>query len=190
MVPDDRGIDAPLTVDRESWLSNIEKQLKHEKLRVSFAQNQDSADVKSFIVEMLRRDSQELWSSEDLEEIETFYASNEGRFLVIRDAHGGVVGTGAYLKIDDRRVELRRLYLHPHLRGKGVAKLLILELIAEARAQGFINMRLTTAAACTEAIKLYQKLGFRITAEAPTENRIFFELELREVSASRPETPL
>lgn len=190
MVPSDRGVDAPLIVDRESWLSNIEKQLEHEKLRVSFAQNRDSAEVKSFITEMLRRDSQELWSSADLEEIETFYASNEGRFLLIKDAHGGVVGTGAYLKIDDYHVELRRLYLHPHLRGKGVAKILIVELIAEARAQGFINMRLTTSAACTEAIKLYQKLGFQITAEAPKEKRIFFELKLKEVSSSQPERPL
>lgn len=165
-----------------NWLSNIEARLQHERLRVALAQDHDSADVTAFIVEMLRRDSQELWTAEDLHRVGSYYARHGGRFLIIRDFQGNVVGTGAYKKVDGTRVELRRLYLDPILRGKGVAKLLILELIAEARSLGFSVMELKTASTCTEAIQLYRKLGFRSLHSADDSGPIHFELDLHSES--------
>ncbi|KIO38210.1 acetyltransferase [Shewanella sp. cp20] len=56
--------------------------------------------------------------------------------------------------------ELQKMYFDPKLRGKGFAKRMALQAFEFARAQGFSQCYLETTACLSEAINLYEKLGF------------------------------
>ncbi len=56
--------------------------------------------------------------------------------------------------------ELVKLYLSPGARGKGIGKLLIEHCIMAARKNDYKNMYLETMPELTNALPLYEKLGF------------------------------
>lgn len=57
-------------------------------------------------------------------------------------------------------VELVKLYLLPPARGRGVGKALIARCLEAARAAGYARVYLETTEELTQAIPLYEKLGF------------------------------
>ena len=57
-------------------------------------------------------------------------------------------------------VELVKLYLLPAARGTGTGKALILKCLEAARAAGYAQLYLETTEELTQAIPLYEKLGF------------------------------
>lgn len=57
-------------------------------------------------------------------------------------------------------VELVKLYLRPAARGRGVGKALIAHCLQAASAHGYAHVYLETTAELTQAIPLYEKLGF------------------------------
>ena len=77
-------------------------------------------------------------------------------------AHDGAKSLGivAFDRVDPASCEMKRLYVRPDARGKGVAPALVRGLLAEARAAGYAKMRLETRTFMTEAIALYESVGF------------------------------
>lgn len=57
--------------------------------------------------------------------------------------------------------ELKRMYVRPPYRGRGLGKLLGERVIVEARNRGYQLMRLDTADTMLPAQRLYHRLGFR-----------------------------
>jgi GNAT superfamily N-acetyltransferase len=57
--------------------------------------------------------------------------------------------------------ELKRMYVRPQFRGRGFGKLLVDRLANHARANGVGLLRLETGIYQTEAIGLYERMGFR-----------------------------
>jgi ribosomal protein S18 acetylase RimI-like enzyme len=78
--------------------------------------------------------------------------------------------------------EMKRLYVRPSARGRGLGKILVQRLIAEARAIGYERMRLDTIQSdMADAIALYRKLGFREIepySKIPNESALWMELLL------------
>jgi putative acetyltransferase len=83
-----------------------------------------------------------------------------GTFVIAR-ADGRAVGCGALRRLDDTSAELKRMYVEPELRGRGIAKEVLDHLEAVARAMGISRLVLETGIYQAEAIGLYRRVGFR-----------------------------
>jgi ribosomal protein S18 acetylase RimI-like enzyme len=89
------------------------------------------------------------------------YAPPAGELLLARDRHGKPLGcVGLRPLAPAGCCEMKRLYVAPCARGRGLGQALVAAIIAEALRIGYREMRLDTLPTMTEAIALYRKAGF------------------------------
>src|SRR5271166_3717950 len=89
------------------------------------------------------------------------YAPPEGR-LLLAEREGQLAGCVALRKLEPGICEMKRLYLRPQFRGKGLGRALAERIIGEARQIGFQRMRLDTVEpVMKDAVAMYRKLGFK-----------------------------
>ncbi len=81
--------------------------------------------------------------------------------LVARDDDGTAVGCGALRALGDGVAEVKRMYVAPAARGRGLSKLLLAGLEDAARSRGWTTLRLETGPRQPEAIALYEGAGYR-----------------------------
>jgi putative acetyltransferase len=70
------------------------------------------------------------------------------------------VGCGALRPYGDGRIELKRMYVRPDHRGRGLSRAILAALEDEARAEGATTVILETGDRQTEAIALYERHGY------------------------------
>jgi putative acetyltransferase len=87
-------------------------------------------------------------------------APGVGMFLVAR-AGGQAVGCGALRRLDKTTAEVKRMYVEPEVRGRGVAKAVLERLESAARELGVHRLVLETGIYQAEAIGLYRRAGFK-----------------------------
>jgi putative acetyltransferase len=88
------------------------------------------------------------------------YAPPDGR-LLLAQYEGQLVGCVALHKLEAGVCEMKRLYLRPQFRGKGLGRMLAERIIAEARGVGYDRIRLDTVEpVMKDAVAMYRKLGF------------------------------
>ncbi len=80
-------------------------------------------------------------------------------FLVVRDG-AEAVGCGAILSDARGWGEVKRMYVRPDQRGRGVGKRVLTEIEQIARRAGLPLLRLETGIHNTEALALYRRGGF------------------------------
>ena len=90
-------------------------------------------------------------------------ADGRGAFLVAARA-GRLVGCGAVRRIEERTGEIKRMFVCPEERGRGLGRALLAALETEARALGIARLVLETGARQPEAIALYRRAGFEEVA--------------------------
>ena len=73
---------------------------------------------------------------------------------------GVLAGAGAIRRYDDASVELKRIYVSPMFRRKGIAQELVSQLIQWAKEVGYRRMLLETGEKLSGASALSAKLGF------------------------------
>jgi putative acetyltransferase len=86
-------------------------------------------------------------------------AAGLGIFLVAR-VDGRAVGCGAVRLLDPATVEVKRMYVEPDLRGRGVAREILTHLEAAGRVLGATRAVLETGVHQDEAIGLYRTAGY------------------------------
>lgn len=70
------------------------------------------------------------------------------------------VGCGCYKPYDDESVEIKRMFVKPENRGKGISKMILKELENWALENGFKKAVLETGSKQYEAICLYKGFGY------------------------------
>ncbi len=88
-----------------------------------------------------------------------YFEPPEGRFLVAF-IDGEPVGCGGVGRYDADTGELRRMYVVPAHRGKGVGRAILVALENAARELGYTTMRLETGNEAPEALRLYTSSGY------------------------------
>lgn len=96
----------------------------------------------------------------ELAELPGKYAPPRGCIL-FAESEGRVLGVVALRPLDDDACEMKRLYVRPEARGRGLGTRLAREIMAEARRLGYPAIRLDTHVSMSAAIGLYRTLGFR-----------------------------
>ena len=118
---------------------------------------------------------------EELRALPGMYAPPRGRLLLATedDAPAGCVGLHEW---DAQVAEMKRLYVRPTFRGRGLGRVLTDAALAEARALGYRSVRLDTVPSLMQpAIALYRELGFREIPpyrENPIPGALYLELPL------------
>ncbi len=118
---------------------------------------------------------------DELKNLPGAYAPPSGRLLLAYH-DGQVAGCVALRPLDHEVAEMKRLYVRPDYRGKGVGRALVDGVIDEARSIGYQRMRLDTVeSSMKDAIALYRRRGFREIAAYrtnPIAGALYLELLL------------
>lgn len=113
------------------------------------------------------------------------YKPDQGRLLLAYDGESPVA-CGGLRPLAKDICELKRMYVRPAYRGKGLGRQMAIALIDEARAIGYRLVRVDTAAFMYAAQALYRSLGFQEIEpyyDAPPELAkmiVFMEMKLAE----------
>lgn len=118
---------------------------------------------------------------EELRALPGIYAPPRGRLLfAIED--GVPAGCAGLHEWDAAAAEIKRLYVRPAFRGRGLGRVLTDAALTDARALGYRSVRLDTIPSMMQsAIALYRELGFREIApyrENPIPGALYLELRL------------
>ncbi len=108
------------------------------------------------------------------------YAPPDGRLLLSASGNE-TAGCVALRRFDERSCEMKRMWVRPKFRGRGLGRLLAEKVIAEARKIGYSRMVLDSLPSLGNALALYRSLGFRgITPYRynPDPNAVFMQLRL------------
>ena len=117
---------------------------------------------------------------EELNIINSMYGSPTGCLLLVYE-NEQAIACAAYRKIGKDICELKRMYIKPSFRRKGIGQELMNLLCVRAKINGYSLMRLDTLDTMTPAIKLYSNNGF-YTIEAyyhnPHDGVVYMEKSL------------
>ena len=83
----------------------------------------------------------------------------QGLFLAA-EVDGEPVGSGAWRALGERVAEIKRVYVAPGLRRRGLAQLIVDELERSAARAGCRSVVLNSGARQPEALRLYEQLGY------------------------------
>ncbi|MGH9967978.1 MAG: GNAT family N-acetyltransferase [Pyrinomonadaceae bacterium] len=118
---------------------------------------------------------------QELQELPGDYAPPSGRLLLGVEGDQ-LAGCVALRSLGEGTCEMKRLYLRPDFRGKGLGRELTQTIINEARQVGYQRMRLDTLPGkMDKAIAMYRSFGFKEIQpyyENPVEDATFMELAL------------
>jgi putative acetyltransferase len=96
----------------------------------------------------------------------------DGIFLVVRDDGGRAVACGGIARFDAACGEVKRMYVVPDARGRGLGRRVLDELERSARDLGYTSVVLETGDRQQEAVGLYTTTGYeRIPCYPPYDSR-------------------
>jgi len=92
-------------------------------------------------------------------------SQSERERIWIVDEDGKLVGCVAIVEASEEEAQLRWLVLVPHLRGRGLGRMLVEEAVGFCREAGYASVFLWTVEGLDAALHVYESLGFELTEE-------------------------
>ncbi len=126
-------------------------------LRRTDSQNQDFIDL----VKLLDADLK-IRDGEDHAFYSQFNQIDRIKYAVVAYDDERPVGCGALKVHEPQSIEVKRMFVSPESRGKGVAAKILNELERWAAELGYDQCQLETGTRQPEAIALYKKMGYRV----------------------------
>lgn len=118
---------------------------------------------------------------QELKHLKEMYAAPMGSIILYKAANE-YAGCIAIRRFEEEIAEVKRMYVKPAYRNKGIAAALLDKVIIAAKAFGYKKIRLDTLNTMLAAMKLYKKNGFyEIPAYYfnPEKNAVYFEKLLK-----------
>ncbi|WP_303788124.1 GNAT family N-acetyltransferase [Ruminococcus flavefaciens] len=141
-----------------------------------------SADMQEAVIQFLRNVFPESGKALEPEGRHAAFADIDGNFAGFWCLFDGedLIGTAAVKKLDETVCELKAMYLYKSYHGMGLGRKLAETAISFAKKNDFGEMVLDTVSTYERAIRLYEKLGFRLTERYNDNNiaDVFMALEL------------
>jgi len=141
-----------------------------KRLSTREAQASDREDIRRFLTSMLAEfglDLDHYGTDSDIAELPESY---QGGYFGLIEEGDKLVGTFALYPLGGGRAEVRKMYLHPDLRGQGIGKQLLGFVEGVAEENQFNELELQTASAMTAARGMYEHAGYKeIDANSKTE---------------------
>lgn len=88
--------------------------------------------------------------------------SDDIKYTIVAYENGVAVGSGAIKQYEDGVVEVKRMYVPPVHRGKGIASVVLKELEVWAKELGYNKAILETGKKMPEAISVYKKNSYTL----------------------------
>jgi GNAT superfamily N-acetyltransferase len=101
---------------------------------------------------------------EEIDRVAEYYPEREGGFWVAVDGET-IVGMFGLESSTDSGMELRRMYVDPDSRRRGVARAMLIFAEQECRRRNRPRLNLSTSELQTEALALYQSAGYDLVRE-------------------------
>lgn len=116
----------------------------------------------------------------ELRDLRLKYGPPGGRLYIVFCGEEAVASI-ALRQLDETRCEIKRLYVRPAYRGRGIAKTLVQKILDDARQIGYSQILLDTVPFLKTAIALYRSFGFQDVPpylETPVSGTLFLGLTL------------
>ena len=105
---------------------------------------------------------------EEMDRIEDYYQARDGGFWVASEGTA-LRGMFGLERIAPDAMELRRMYVDPTVRRRGIARRLLAFAEATCRARGVARLELSTSELQEAALAFYRKAGYRLLREEVAE---------------------
>lgn len=94
------------------------------------------------------------------EDFEEYNRITDLKTVVLAYEEQDLVGCGCFKKFDETTLELKRMFIEPAFRGRGIASAIVQELEKWGIELGYASAFLETGEGQPQAIQLYKKLGY------------------------------
>lgn len=139
--------------------------------------NSDNSDFQELVKELDKDLS--IRDGEDHAFFAQFNKTDSIRHVVLAYQDDRAVGCGAIKHYDEKTMEVKRMFVPPELRGRGVASLVLAELEKWCRELNYEKCILETGEKQPEAIRLYHKNNYKVIPNfgqyAGVESSVCFE---------------
>lgn len=104
------------------------------------------------------------------------------KHVVVAYENNEAVGCGAIKKFDATRMEVKRMFIQPSFRGRGLARRILNDLEQWTRELGYTKCILETGRRMQDAVSLYKNCGYQVISNfepyTTMENSICFEKKI------------
>jgi len=108
---------------------------------------------------------------DEIDRIDDYYRRDKGGEFWVACRGDALAGMFGVERLDPRRAELRRMYVTPEFRRRGLAKRMLVHAERYCRNAGFEELIVSTSEVQEAALAFYRAAGYRQTGEERAETR-------------------